>query len=119
MRYNQHSTATWSEPGLVIELPLDELTERLRPVMEDGEPQIRPGHCFMIANYILLLRHLGYNADYENIRSGYGFVARVRINGIRHAIWQGGITQTDHSVLEVEQPLSKFGTKDHGSGVEA
>lgn len=102
----------------MTELTLDELTETFRAVMEDGEPKIRAGHCFMIDDYILLLRRIGYNADYENIYSEYGFIAQVRINGIRHALWQGGITKTDHSVLKVQRPLTEFDAKNHSPGVE-
>jgi len=99
-------------------LTLDELTEKFRTAMEDGEPQIQPGDCFMIDEYIQLLRRLGYNADYENIHSDYGFIAEVRVNGALHALWQGGITQIDHSVLAVQRPLTEFDAKDHSTEVE-
>lgn len=94
----------------------DELLEEFRPVLENGEPIIQCGDCYPIDNYTLLLQHLGYAVEYKNIHSDYGFIAQVRIDGTRHAVWQGGILQTDHSVLAVQQPLSEFEPDDANQG---
>lgn len=94
----------------------DELTETFRSAMKDGQPQIQAGDSYPIDDYILLLRNLGYTADYKNIHSEYGFIAQVRINGTRHALWQGGITHSGHSVLEVQRPLTEFDAEDSGPG---
>lgn len=87
---------------------LPELLERFSEIIIDGEPQISAGDSYDLDSYVLLLEHLGYQVTYENLVDDYGFIAQVRINGDKHALWEGGISVTNHIVKEVQNPLQEF-----------
>ena len=87
---------------------LDELQSEFQDVITDGVPRISRGDEYMLDEYVLLLQEIGYDVDYENIYDGSGFIAQVNINGENHALWQGGITGIDHSVLVVQKSIDGF-----------
>lgn len=87
---------------------LDELRTEFQDVITDAVPRVSRGDRYMLDEYVLLLRKLGYDVDYENIYDDNGFLAQVTINGENHAIWQGGIMDIDHSVLVVQKSIGAF-----------
>lgn len=87
---------------------LDKLRTEFQDVITDGVPRVSRGDVYMLDDYVLLLQELGYDVDYENIYDGYGFIAQVTIDGENHALWQGGITGIDHSVLVVQNSIDRF-----------
>ncbi|NIC01031.1 hypothetical protein [Halobacterium sp. R2-5] len=86
----------------------EELIERFRGRLYNGEPRIFQGDVYPIDDYVLLLNNLGYDATYENLYDEYGFLAQVTINEVTHAIWQGGFLRTEQSVLAVQRSLTSF-----------
>lgn len=87
---------------------LEELRTEFQDVITDGVPHVSRGDAYLVDEYVLLLQKLGYNVDYENIYDGDGFIAQVTINGENHALWQGGITGIDHSVLVVQKSIGRI-----------
>lgn len=105
---NSHASSGWS---LVTTPPTDELLSEFSDVMTDGEPNVSAGDSYNIDAYVELVKQIGYDIDYHNLVDEYGFIAQVTINEQNHAVWQGGITEINHSVLLIQQPLEEFDIK--------
>lgn len=86
----------------------DELVDEFHEVISDGLPRISRGDEYLVDEYVLLLQKMGFDADYENIYDDHGFIAQVTIDGKNHALWQGGITNVEQSVLTVQHPVEDF-----------
>ena len=77
----------------------------LEPV-ETELPKIEAGDYQDIDEYMSILEEYGIDADYENIHNDYGFIAELKINGVKHAVFES--TPTGHMVKSVEKPVKEI-----------
>ena len=64
----------------------DDLENEFQDIITDGVPRISRGDEYPLDEYVLLLKEIGYDADYENIYDDSGFIAQVTIDGENHAL---------------------------------
>jgi len=68
--------------------------------------EIQPGDFIDIDSYVKKLENEGYDTNYENIiTDATGFVAKLKVNGEQHAVWEGGSAFGGQMVRRVDTPL--------------